>query len=145
MYPIAETEQRLFPPLVLQGGRRSLVLVVEDHVDTRALLKVLLNHRGLEVIEAGDGEEAVIVAECEQPDLILMDAVIPHLDGVEAMRRIREIATLAEVPVVFITGYAEPGFRAAAFEAGCSEYIEKPFDLTLFDRAITKHLRLNER
>jgi CheY-like chemotaxis protein len=70
----------------------------------------------------------------------LMDAGIPYMDGVAAMRRIREIAPLAKVPVVFISGYAEPGFRAEAFEAGCNDYIVKPFDLILFDQAITKHL-----
>jgi CheY-like chemotaxis protein len=140
MYPIVEMEKKACPPAGLKEDERCVVLVIEDHADTSALLEAILLQRGLNVVEAEHGEQAVTVAERERPDLILMDAGIPSVDGNAAMRRIRAFAPLAKVPVVFISEYAEPGFRAAAFEAGCDDYIVKPFDLILFDQAIAKRL-----
>src|SRR5437764_596558 len=101
------------------GGAKPHVLVVEDHDDTRFLLVTLLKMRDCRVSVAADGEDAVLAAECERPDLILMDAVLPHLDGLEATRRIRAHAALHDVPVVFLSGHAEVSFRAAALETGC--------------------------
>jgi two-component system, cell cycle response regulator DivK len=121
------------------GGAK--VLVAEDHEDTRYLLRAILERRGLTVVEAGDGVEAVAAAERERPDLILMDAGLPLLDGIAATRRLRGVAALAAVPIVFLSGHAGLHDQTAALDAGCDEYLVKPFDLARLDRVLSRHLR----
>ena len=120
--------------------RAPLVLVAEDHEDTRFLLRMILEGRGLSVIEACDGEEAVLTAEREAPDLILMDGSLPRLDGVAATRRMRGLESLASVPIVFVSGHAAPQQQLAAREAGCDDYLVKPFDLERLDRFLERLL-----
>src|SRR4051812_3000692 len=108
------------------AGVKPLVLVAEDHDDTRFMLKYLLGMRGYRVVLAADGEMAVRMAESRCPDLILMDATLPRLDGLAATRRIRETPALCDVPIVFLSGHAEAWFRAAALETGGDDYIVKP-------------------
>jgi CheY-like chemotaxis protein len=117
-----------------------LVLVVEDHDDTRFMLEYLLEMRGCRVAVAADGEEAVHTAETEHPDLILMDAVLPLLDGLTAARRIRESPALRRVPIVFLSGQAHPSFRAVALATGGNDLIVKPFGLDQFERVLERHL-----
>jgi CheY-like chemotaxis protein len=119
---------------------RPLVLVVEDHEDTRFMLTYLLERRGCRVTLALDGETAVRVAGQVHPDLILMDASLPLLDGLAATRRIRKTPALASVPVVFLSGHAEARFRAAALEAGGDDYLIKPFEIDQLERVLERHL-----
>jgi DNA-binding response OmpR family regulator len=119
------------------------VLVVEDHDDTRLLLVTLLELRSYRVSVAADGEDAVRVAERERPGLILMDASLPRLDGLEATRRIRAHASLHDVPVVFLSGHAEASFRAVALETGGNEYLVKPFEVDQLDAVLRRHLGKN--
>ena len=123
-------------------GRESapLVMVAEDHEDTRVMLRTALERRGLAVVEAGDGEEAVSLAERETPDLILMDGSLPRLDGFAATRRMRGVASLSRVPIVFLSGHAGPQAQTAALEAGCDEYVVKPFDLARLDNILNRLL-----
>jgi len=116
------------------------VLVVEDHDDTRFMLGMLLKMRGFEVVEAEDGEEAIRVAERERPGLIVMDATLPRLDGLAATRQIRRLTSLEGVSIIFLSGHAEPAFRAVAFEAGCDEYLDKPIDFDQLDDVLERHL-----
>ncbi len=120
--------------------RKPLVLVVDDHEDTRFLLKTILDIRGAEVLEASDGEEAIEMAERERPDLVLMDAGLPRLDGLAATRRMRECASLCRVKIIFLSGQSQSAFRAVAFEAGCDDFLVKPFDLNQLDGVLDKHL-----
>lgn len=120
---------------------RPLVLVSEDHDDTRQLFRTVLRLRGCAVIEAADGEEAVRLAAHERPDLILLDGSMPRLDGFGATRRIRQLGRAGRrVPIVFITGHAEPSFRAVALQAGCDEYLVKPLDLEQLRGVLEKFL-----
>ncbi|MBV8855614.1 MAG: response regulator [Acidobacteria bacterium] len=121
--------------------RGAKVLVAEDHEDTRALLRMLLERRGYAVVEAGDGLEAVAAAERERPDLILMDGGLPLLDGVAATRRLRGLPALSGVPIIFLSGHAEPQAQAAALAAGCDEYLVKPLDFARLDTLLNRHLR----
>src|ERR687884_500742 len=89
-------------PSAAAGAAVPLVMVVEDHDDTRFMLRYLMESRGLRVAEAEDGEEAVRLAESLRPDLILMDMTLRRLDGLTATRRIRELAALQEVPIIFL-------------------------------------------
>lgn len=117
------------------------VLVVDDHEDTRFLLRAVLEMRGgLSVIEAKNGEMAVALAGNVRVDLILMDADLPLLDGYAATRRIRELTSTREVPIVFISGHAQPEAQAMAFAAGCNDYLVKPFGLGELDGVLERHL-----
>lgn len=122
------------------GTPKPLVLVAEDHEDTRFLLKCLLTMRGFDVAEAGDGEEAVDAAQRLCPSLILMDVSLPRLDGVCAVRRMRELAVLSRVPIIILSGHAEPAWQVKARDAGCDDYLIKPLDIERLDRALAQHL-----
>ena len=115
----------------LQGNNNPLVLIVEDHADTREMLRILLNMIGCRVIEAEDGEQAMSVAEKGHPDLILLDVKMPLLDGLTVARLIRSHAVLNQVPIVLMTGMDTPQFHREALSAGCNDYLIKPID---FDR-----------
>lgn len=104
------------------------------------MLTYLLERQGCEVALAEDGEMAVQMAERMCPDLILMDASLPRLDGLAATRRIRETPALASVPVVFLSAHAEASFRAVALETGGNDYLVKPFELDHLEKVIERHL-----
>jgi two-component system cell cycle response regulator DivK len=103
------------------------ILVVEDHEENRRIMRDLLTSAGFEMIEAHTGEDGVRVAEAERPDLILMDIQLPGLDGYEATRRIKAQPALRAIPIIAVTSYALSGDEGKAREAGCDEYVAKPF------------------
>jgi two-component system cell cycle response regulator DivK len=104
-----------------------LILVVEDQEDNRRIMRDLLASASYEVIEAVTGEEGVAAAETYRPDLILMDIQLPGLDGYEATRRIKASPDLHYIPIIVVTSYALSGDDVKAFEAGCDDYVSKPF------------------
>jgi two-component system, cell cycle response regulator DivK len=108
------------------AGKR--ILVIEDHEENRRLLRDLLTSFGYELIEAVTGEDGVIAAEKERPDLILMDIQLPGIDGYETTRRIKANPALNRIPVIAVTSYALSGDDIKAFAAGCDGYVTKPFD-----------------
>lgn len=108
-----------------------IVLVVEDHDDTREMLKTVLTMYGCQVIEAENGEVALRQAEQTRPDLILLDMRIPLLDGLAVTRLIRHHPTLNDVPIAAVTGNAFEREKIEARRAGCDYYLVKPLD---FDR-----------
>jgi CheY-like chemotaxis protein len=113
-----------------------LVLIVEDHADTREMLRTLLSIFGCRVIEAEDGERALNVAEQMRPDLILLDMKIPRLDGLAVARLIRSHASLRDVPIVAITGNAAPQFQVETLTAGCNHCLVKPLDFGKLEEVI---------
>jgi len=125
------------------GAARPLVLVVEDHEDTRVLLKTMLEMHGYRVALAEDGEEGVRLAHSERPCLVIMDASLPRLDGLAATRRIRSDSELKGVPVVFLSGHAQPDFRAAALDAGGTDFLVKPVSLEHLASVLERHLHAN--
>lgn len=121
---------------------KPLILVVEDHQDTRDLLSYMLTSLGFGVAEAENGEDAIDMAERLHPGLILMDVSLPRLDGLSATRRMRELETLRTVPIVFLSGHAEPAWEVKARDAGCDDYLVKPFQIAQLDRVLAEHLPL---
>ena len=124
----AMKDQRNIPLPDLQDNKNPLVLIVEDHADTREMLKILLNMIGCRVIEAEDGEQAISVAEKGHPDMILVDLRMPLLDGLTVTRLIRSNPVLNEVPIVLITGMDTPQVHREARSAGCNDCLSKPLD-----------------
>lgn len=112
-------------------ARASLsILVAEDHRDSRDALRTLLEASGYRVYLAVDGAEAVEQALSLKPDLILMDIMMPRLDGLAATRLLREESELSGTPILALT--AMDGVRELALEAGCDDYLRKPIEVPLF-------------
>jgi DNA-binding NtrC family response regulator len=103
------------------------VLVVDDILANRNLLRQALEPQGYEVLLAGDGEAALKAAERALPDVILLDVMMPGLDGFETCRRLKEIAATRHIPVLFITAMGETTSMVEGFQAGGIDYITKPF------------------
>jgi len=103
------------------------ILVVEDHEENRRIMRDLLTSAGYEMIEAVTGEDGVTMAERERPDLILMDIQLPGIDGYETTRRIKANPALRAIPIIAVTSYALSGDDVKAREAGCNDYVTKPF------------------
>ena len=104
------------------------ILLVDDFDDTRLMMKLWLMKNGYHVIEAERGEEAIALAQSEHPDLIIMDMMMPGLNGLDATRRIREDQSLEQTPIVAVSAYGADEYRDKALSAGCTEYVSTPFD-----------------
>jgi CheY-like chemotaxis protein len=104
------------------------ILLVEDFDDTRLMMKLWLLRNGYRVIEAENGEEAIQLAGRELPDLIIMDMMMPGMNGLDATQRIREYQALRRTPIVAVSAYGAGEYRSLALEAGCNEYISTPFE-----------------
>jgi two-component system cell cycle response regulator DivK len=105
------------------------ILIVEDEPKNMKLLRDLLQRFGYEIIEALDGEQGVKMAGEEIPDLILMDIMMPKMDGLEATRIIKADAKTRHIPIIALTSYAMKGDRERTIASGCNGYIAKPIDI----------------
>jgi CheY-like chemotaxis protein len=105
----------------------STILVAEDHLDSRDALRALLEAFGYRVLVAVDGRQAVQMAVTEQPDLVLMDIMMPEMDGFEATRAIRGDARTASMPIIAVT--AMEGAQQLALQAGADDFVRKPVDI----------------
>jgi CheY-like chemotaxis protein len=105
------------------------ILLVEDNEMNRDMLSRRLLRQGFEVVMAVDGGQAVIMADSERPDLILMDMSLPVIDGWEATRRVKAADRTAHIPVIALTAHAMSGDREKALNAGCDDYDTKPIEM----------------
>ena len=101
------------------------VLVVDDDTNISTLLRLYLDKEGFEVFTAEDGEEALAVFEKAQPDLILLDIMLPKLDGWQVCREIRKTS---QCPIIMITAKSETFDKVLGLELGADDYIVKPFE-----------------
>ncbi len=115
---------------------RMKVLVAEDDPAQLKLLRVFLEHLGQEVVCAENGEEALHAFRETQPDLVLMDILMPGIDGFEATSRIKDMAGDAWVPVVFLTALQQQASVIAGLTAGGHDYIVKPVDLDVLEHKL---------
>jgi len=106
------------------------ILLAEDHVDSRDALRALLEAYGFRVIIASNGREAVDLALAAHPDLVLMDVMMPVMDGIQATRALRATKDFAQVPIIALT--AMDGAREPALAAGCNGFVAKPLDIRQF-------------
>ena len=104
------------------------ILLVDDSETVLQMEQMILAKSSYELILARDGEEGVAKALTTQPDLILMDVVMPKMNGFEAMKQLRENAQTRSVPIVMVTSKAEAESMEAGYQNGCSDYIIKPID-----------------
>jgi CheY-like chemotaxis protein len=104
------------------------ILLVEDNELNRDMLVRRLNRAGLEVISAGNGQQALSLMLSEQPSVVLMDMNLPVLDGWSASRQAREDERINHIPIIALTAHASEADRLNALEAGCDDYATKPVD-----------------
>jgi two-component system, cell cycle response regulator DivK len=103
------------------------ILIVEDQADSRQIIRDMLAPTEYEVIEAGNGEEALAAIAKQRPDLILMDVQLPIMDGYTATRRIKADPVLRSIPIIAVTSFALDGEEKIAKAAGCDDYVPKPY------------------
>lgn len=106
----------------------SKLLLVEDNEMNRDMLVRRLKRAGYEVAIAVDGEQGVLMALAEKPDLVLMDMSLPVMNGWDATRALRRDPRTSAVPIIALTAHAMPGDRETAMDAGCNDYDTKPVD-----------------
>ena len=111
----------------MRAGIQPLVLVVEDEVDLVTLLTYNLEREGFRVLAAYDGEEALLLASEQRPDLVLLDWMLPHLSGIEVCRQLRRGAKTRDIPVIMLTARGEEGDRVRGLDSGADDYVAKPF------------------
>jgi CheY-like chemotaxis protein len=114
-------------PVLDRGPRTATILVAEDHLDSRDAMRALLEAFGYRVLEAVNGRQAVDVAMRERPDLILMDIMMPELDGFEATRELRRHGPTKGIPIIAVT--AMEGAHNLAIQAGANDFVRKPVDI----------------
>jgi two-component system cell cycle response regulator DivK len=103
------------------------ILVVEDQPDNRQIIRDMLAPTDYEITGAEDGEQAFEAIARQWPDLILMDIQLPIIDGYTATRKIKSDPALRSIPIIAVTSYALSGEEKKAREAGCDDYVPKPF------------------
>ena len=117
-----------------------MILVVEDNERNLKLLRDVLEYAGYDVRVARTGEDGVTLAVKEPPDLVLMDLQLPGIDGMEALRRLRESPRTADIPVVAVTAQAMKQDRERALDAGFNGYVEKPISVRAFPDQVRSFL-----
>jgi DNA-binding response OmpR family regulator len=118
--------------------REKRILVVDDDMNVRDVVRRYLEHAGYRVVVAGDGEQAVALAEQTDPDLVVLDLMLPGMDGYEVCRTLRQ---RSPVPVVMLTARGEEDDRIAGLQLGADDYIAKPFSPRELVLRVTSVLR----
>jgi DNA-binding response OmpR family regulator len=124
------------------------VLVVDDEAPIRLLCRVNLEAEGMEVLEAADGESGLETARSQRPDVVLLDVMMPGMDGWQVAERLLEDEATSQIPLVFLTARAELRDRARGLELGGVDYITKPFnpvELASVVEALLERVRRGER
>jgi signal transduction histidine kinase len=136
-------EQLIKPRIgVAPGGSRPRVLIADDEPDMRRFLAMML--ADVDLIEAGDGAQAFELAKQHEPALVLLDHMMPEMDGVEVCRRLREHHALRETPIVILTARADEQTKLEALKAGASDFLTKPFSSVELSLRVENQLMLSQ-
>ena len=123
---------------------RPKILLVEDDTNLVELIRYNLEKEGFDVVSTPDGEEALVLAEEENPDVVVLDWMIANLSGIEVCRRMRRAPETASLPIIMLTARAEESDRIRGLETGADDYVTKPFsprELVARVRALLRRLR----
>ncbi|HEX9591525.1 MAG TPA: response regulator [Bradyrhizobium sp.] len=126
--------------MITESKKRDVALVIDDSPETLRLLTDALDGAGMTVMVAMDGAAAMRIVEQITPDIVLLDAVMPGMDGFETCRRLKRDAGLSNVPVIFMTGLAETEHIVRGLEAGGVDYVTKPIVIEEMLARIRVHL-----
>mgnify|MGYP003188558462 CR=1 FL=1 len=114
------------------------ILVVDDDSAINELIKINLELQGYEVIQAYNGVEGFAKAKQEEPSLIVLDVMMPEVDGYTVARRIRQCKEIAEVPIIMLTALSELNNKVEGFDIGVDDYLTKPFEIDEINDKIQK-------
>ena len=120
------------------------ILIVDDNETNRDILLTRLGTHGYDMVQAADGEEAIEVTRKSLPDLILLDVMMPKLDGIEATKRLKADPSLPFIPIILVTAKTDSKDVVAGLEAGADEYLTKPVDQTSLVARVKSMLRVKE-
>ena len=120
------------------------ILIVDDNETNRDILVTRLGVHGYELLQAADGEEALVAAKQHLPDLILLDVMMPKLDGIEVTKRIKADKSMPFTPIILVTAKADSKDIVAGLDAGADEYLTKPVDQTSLVARVKSVLRIKE-
>jgi adenylate cyclase len=120
------------------------ILIVDDNETNRDILRTRLHAHGYELLEAADGEETLAMARRELPDLILLDVMMPKVDGIEVCRRLKADADLPFIAIILVTAKADTKDIVAGLEAGADEYLTKPVDQAALVARVKSMLRMKD-
>ena len=109
------------------------ILIADDEAQIREILKIYFEKEGFEVIEAEDGAAAILKVQSEKPDILLLDIMMPVLDGIEVCKQVRK---MTDLPIIMVTAKDEDDDRIAGLEIGADDYITKPFTLATTSREL---------
>ncbi len=101
------------------------ILIADDEAQIREILRIYFEKEGFEVIEAEDGAAAILKVQSEKPDILLLDIMMPVLDGIEVCKQVRKVSDL---PIIMVTAKDDDDDRIAGLEIGADDYITKPFN-----------------
>lgn len=115
--------------IVMSDQAKPQILIVEDDSDLRTILRLQLGESGFEVIEAADGSEGFSMLQAQQVDCVLLDLMMPVMDGFSFLKRVRSIDSLQDVPIMILTASEDERHRAKGFQYQADAYMNKPYDL----------------
>ena len=102
------------------------ILIVDDDVDSLKLIGMMLQRQGYEIVAASNGQQALARARADEPELIILDVMMPDMDGYEVCRRLRHDSTTQAIPIIMFTAKTLVDDKVAGFEAGADDYLTKP-------------------
>ncbi|MBD2000352.1 response regulator [Leptolyngbya sp. FACHB-541] len=121
-------------------ANRPLILAVDDNEDNLLMLLHALDLFGFSSISTLKGQAALPLAQAYQPDLILMDIVLPDLSGLEIIHRLKQTVETAHIPIIAVTALARAEDRESILQTGCEDYIYKPYNLDELEVMLQQHL-----
>jgi len=119
------------------------ILIVDDERDIVETLVFMLKQKGYECIFANDGEEGLKLAKEEEPDLIILDVMMPKINGYKICRLLKYDARYKKIPIIMITARGQEQDKAIGEETGADEYITKPFEFSTVIEKIEKYLKVD--
>lgn len=118
------------------------VLIADDEKHIREILKMYCEKEGFDVIEAADGAEAILKVQSEKPDILILDIMMPVMDGLEVCKQVRK---MSDLPIIMLTAKDEDDDRILGLEIGADDYITKPFRIQELRARVAAHLRREKR
>ncbi len=137
-YPFSDNERDM-------TGIASTVLIADDDADSRTIVRALLEFQGRDVLEASDGRQCLGAARALRPDVIVLDLIMPHMDGWEVAAALRADPATRSIPILALTAAALPDDRARALAAGCNRVLSKPIALGELAAVIDELFQLTMR
>ncbi len=122
------------------GEPSKKILIVDDEPDVASLLNLMLRSKGYETIIASDGQEALEKARHEQPDLIVLDIMLPRLDGYKVARMLKFDEKFSHIPIIMVTAKIQEKDKKTGLEMGADAYVTKPFDTAMLLEKINEVL-----